>query len=184
MALPSVTGAPIVPVGYEVKNLSRGRSGISVNVSIEGLKEIRAAYRIMESADAPYLRKGIEKGTDILARSIQAGVPFPSFKVVNRGVKGKGLALRGVIDIAHKGARSMEFGRTWYYRGFTGRAQKATGFKFKVSSGGQQARPFLGIISGGGAVDKVRGQVEDAVQKAMIEEWEDLTRRMGVAASD
>lgn len=184
MALPGVPmggGSSLLPpAGYELREV-RGRSKgtVSANVRITGLKEVQAALREM-GGDAPYLRKALEEIGEDLAEEMQAVAPFPSFKVERPKVLGKSPALRVSVGIGHPGARSREFGRKYYYRGFQGRAMKATGYKFK-SSPGQEARPYLGVVSGPSVAEKIRPTAEERLVDAYEREWDRLVASKGVA---
>ena len=85
-------------------------------------------------------------------------------------VRGKGAAISALIHVNHPGAKSAEFGRKFYYRGFTGRDQKATGQRFKPA-GGQKAKPFAGIIKGDQAIGSVRNDARQRIGKAIEQEF-------------
>jgi hypothetical protein len=102
------------------------------------------------------------------------------------GVRGKGGQLRAVVTMKHPGARSMEFGRFNYYRGFQGNNRngakrgkgsvKGSGHKFQVLKGrGQSPKPFLGVIEGGHAIGAVKDDVEQLLTAAIRAEWNRIT---------
>lgn len=178
MALPGASTAG-VPDGYYIwtdRKARGGRSSFGVTVRIEGLQTVQRALKEM-GGDAPFLRAALERIGEKLAGAVRAVVPYPSYKVGAPKVKGKSPALRVVVPVDHPGARSMEFGRSYYYRGYSGRAMKS-GYKFK-SSPGQMARPYLGIVKGNSVAESVRGYAEGEMLKAYEQEWDRLTANAG-----
>lgn len=182
MALPGVPmgGGDVPPEGFRFirkSNRSGGTGAGDVRIQIEGLEEIRKALREM-GGDAPYLRAALERVGVRLAAEMESVMPHQSFKVGKASVKGRSPNLRAVVPVDHPGARAYEFGRKWYYAGFTGRKMKATGYKIR-SAVGQKARPYLGIIEGSPVAEKVRPYAIEQVLQAYDDEWDRLTSMQG-----
>lgn len=178
MALPAAT-TPSAPDGFRFVTVSaKGSSGtVGMKIRVEGLKAVQNGLRELGVTDTPYLRKALENIGNVLAIAMEAVKPYSSYKVGRPRVLGKAPALRVSVGIEHPGARSMEFGRIYYYRGYTGRAMRATGYKI-ASEPGQKARPFLGIISGPSVVETIRPYAEPLIIAALQTEWERASRAM------
>lgn len=146
----------------------------SWGIEIDGVTNLKRALRVLAEPDAPFLRSALEESGQLLRAAAARRAPGRIAAAVRfTGVKGKGAGLRATIDVRHPGARSMEFGREMYYRGFTGRQQKATGRKFRVGPGrGQPARPYLGVIKGNAAIAEVEDRVRQLLAEAFEREWE------------
>jgi len=163
---------PQAPEGYRFVQVSgRAAKGtFSTNVRITGLKAAQEGLRALGVTDVPFVRSALTDIGNVLAVGMNAVKPHASFKVGNVRVLGKVPALRVSVAMAHPGARSMEFGRKNYWRGYKGRAVKS-GYKFAASPG-QTARPFLGVISGRSVAQGVQPYAEKRLVDAYIKEWE------------
>ena len=165
---------------------SGNRGNASWGIEVHGTKELRRAFKVLGEKEAPFLRKALDEAGHILESEaakrapggIAAGVGFA-------GVKGVGAAVRAVIRIKHPGARSMEFGRVWYYRSAIGAGNNRTGSKRAKgsikskghkarASRGQAARPYLGIIGGDQAIAASHDRVAELLTEAYVKEWERL----------
>lgn len=149
-------------------------AGVTWGIQIEGAGALKKALRVLGETEAPFLKAALDESGKLLedaaARRAKGGI---AGGVSFRGVRGKGGGLRAVVNIKHPGARSMEFGRFNYYRGFRGRDVKTTGHKFHVGPGkGQRPQPFLGIVKGDAAIAEVQQPVTEKLQKAFADEWE------------
>ena len=145
---------------------------LTLDIKVAGAKALKRALKVLGETDAPFLREALEQSGKLLRAATAKRAPGSiAAAVAFAGVKGTGGALRAPLKIKHPGAIPMEFGRVHYYRGFTGRRQKATGQRFKASPG-QKAKPFLGVVSGGGAIAEVRDEVEKLIRVAFEREWE------------
>lgn len=152
---------------------SKRSSGVaSINLGVEGQREIQRALRALSEGDAPFLRKGLTDSA-ILLRNAARSRTHPSIAGTLDfiGIKGKAANLRAVVRVGHPGGRSREFGRVWYWTGYRGRAVK-TGRKEKSSRGGQKAQPYMGIIKGDGAIGEVAPRVREILSDAISLEWE------------
>lgn len=164
-----------------------GRNSTGIQVEVEGIAELKAIFRELGQTDAPFLKKGLEKiANGLLFPAVRAAASSAAASfgatVKNEGVKGKGLGLRAVVSVGHPGARSMEFGRVWYYRGYRGRRQKASGIRFRVGEGrGQKARPYLGILKGPGIADTIGDAANAILEQAVEAEYERLCVVKGIA---
>ncbi len=158
----------------------RASGSATARIDVEGIGALTRALKVLGETDAPHLREGLEKGAGILhgAAVARAGGSIgQSIEMV--GIRGKGGALRYVLRIRHKGGRSREFGRVWFYRGYRGRAVKATGRRFKagaLGSAGQRPRPFIGIVRGDAAIGETADQIRDVMAEAISQEWERIGR--------
>jgi len=146
----------------------------TVSIEVHGVKSLTRVLKALAEDDAPFLRKALEEAGALLEREIESRAPgsMPA-TVTFRGVTGSAPRLRASIRVKHPGAKSMEFGRSWYYRDFMGRAQKATGQRFRASPG-QRPKPFIGIIKGDAAVGAVRPRLEQIINEAIEAEWHRL----------
>ena len=138
-----------------------------------GATNLKRALKVLGETDAPFLRQALDDSGRILEHEAVARAPGGIARGVGfAGVKGVGGQLRAVVRIKHPGARSMEFGRVWYYHGYRGRAQKS-GQKFRASPG-QKARPYLGVKDGGQAIAASKSRVVALLNDAFEREWERL----------
>ena len=146
-----------------------------IDIRLEGANRLKRAMRLLSEAEAPFLKAALEESGELLAGEAEGRGPGRIGRSVSFvGVRGTGGALRSLSRATHPGARSMEFGRTTYYRGFTGRNQKS-GTKFKAARG-QKARPFAGIKNGNAALGAVKPRVEALLSEAIAAEWERVAR--------
>lgn len=163
------------------------------SVQVEGLARAKRAFRAFGDGDATYVREALDRSGEILANATAARAPGGIAKATRYiGVRGKGLALRAVVNVRHPGARSMEFGRIWYWAS-PGAGNNAIGFRRakgsmkagrKVrSSPGQAARPYVGIISGG-AIAAVAPEVQQILQEAYEREFERIANGPDEGAGD
>ena len=153
---------------------SKKRSGTSTwAIETSGVADVTRAMRILAETDAPFVRAALGKSGELLRNAaIKHTHPSIASKLEFVGVQGKAGSLRAVVRTKHAGARSREFGRKWYYRGYNGRAMKS-GQRFKVAEGrGQKAQPFLGVIKGDKAVADVKPEVERLLTQAFEDEFE------------
>lgn len=159
-----------VGAGYKIE-----RGGSTWGIDLQGARALNRALKALAETDAPFLRQALEESGELLRNAAARRWPGRSGgRVRFAGVRGgKGHTLRAVVAMDHPGARSMEFGRFNYYRGFRGRAVKATGQKFAVGTGrGQRPRPFLGIVDGDAAIAEVQDEVGAKLGAAIDLEWE------------
>ncbi len=169
------------------------RSNAAWGVEIQGATQLKRALKVLGEKDAPFLREALTEAGHILQHETSSRAPGGiARKVGFTGVKGVGGALRAVVKIDHPGGRSMEFGRIWYYRQSTyyrqhgeksgignnrpGSKRVKGGIKAKaqksVDGGGQQNRPYLGIVDGGAAIAASKSRVVELLNDAFEREWE------------
>lgn len=147
-----------------------------LSIKVEGANRLKRAMRLLSEAEAPFLKAALEEGGELLADEAGGRGPGRIGQSVSFvGVRGAGGALRALSRATHPGARSMEFGRTTYYRGFTGRQQKATGTRFKAARG-QKARPFVGIKRSDAAIGATRPRIAALLSEAIAAEWARVAR--------
>lgn len=170
MALP---GASAPPEGYRfIETSGRGSKGtFGTNIRITGLKAAQDGLRAMNVQSVPIIDGALTDIGNVLAIGMDAVKPHASFKVGKPKLAGKPHARRVTVPLAHPGARSMEFGRKWYWRGYPGRNAKA-GYKFQPASGGQKARPYLGVIAGASVAQSIRPYAEKKLVDAYIRQFE------------
>lgn len=164
---------PMVPDGYKLVEVRKGgtKATFGTNIQITGLKAAQAGLQAMNVQSVPIIDEALTDIGNVLAIGMDAVKPHASFKVGKPRILGKPHARRVSVAIAHPGARSAEFGRTWYWRGYTGRNMKA-GYKFQPGSGGQKARPYLGVISGASVAQSIRPYAEKRLVDAYIRQFE------------
>lgn len=144
------------------------------SVQVTGLNRFRRAFNALSENDAPFLREALEKAAGIAMEETRSRAPgtMPQ-RVIFRGVSGKGAALRALIQVRHKGAVRMEFGRLGgpykhkrggqrgHYR------ERRAGYSYKT----QPARPFVGI-KGGGAQAAANPRIKEIIEDAISREFE------------
>lgn len=154
-------------------------SAVRLDLRVDGAKDLNRALKALGADDAPYLRKALEDSSELLGRAAARRTHTSIAQSIEiKAVRGRANRLKGVITFKHPGARSREFGRKFYYRDFVQRRMRE-GVRFR-SSPGQAAQPFLGIVSGGGAIGATKHQIEANITKAIAREWERLAARGGV----
>ncbi|HXG36523.1 MAG TPA: hypothetical protein VNL15_06115 [Dehalococcoidia bacterium] len=152
------------------------KSTASWNIQLTGHKRLKKALRVLGEREAPFLKAALEEGGGLLRGAAAARATGGISSAVQFvGVQGSGGAQKAIIRVKHPGARSMEFGRKMYYRGFRGRQMKATGQRFRANRG-QQARPYMGIIKNDAAIGQVGPQVKQGIEQALEREWERIGR--------
>ena len=157
------------------KKMGRSAQRASFNLQVNGVKEIRRALNDVSAARsgpaADAYEKGIRAGAERVAWEIAVRAPGSmGGKTKFDRMLGRGVYARGVVAVNHPGARSMEFGRKYYWVGYTGR-QPRTGRKV-LHHPGQVARPFVGVIKGdqalGSAGPYVARQIGIGIERAWI----------------
>lgn len=141
-----------------------------VSIEVTGAVQLQKALRILAEPDAPYLRQAMTQAGQTLDRAASSrGKGGIGSAVQFAGVQGKANGLRALIKVKHPGAKPMEFGRTKYYRGYTGRSQKS-GTSFRARPG-QKPDPFIGIVKGDAAIGAVGPQIRTLFTTAIDREW-------------
>ncbi len=149
---------------------------ITWRIDTTGIKGLQAVLKAVGEKEAPFLKSAMGDVAKLLEREVATRAPGSMGAKLRSSVfSGKGLGAR-LVD-SHPGAKSMEFGRTRYYAGFHGHAQKATGHVVKRP--GEKARPFIGIVHGDAAIGAVMPRARELIQTAMVAEFDRLA---GVAA--
>jgi len=147
-------------------------AAVKIGIEVKGAKAIGRALKVLGETDAPFLKKALEESGELLEGATRSRAPGSmAQKVAFTRVTGKGATMRATVVVRHGGAKSMEFGRLYYYRGYTGRSMKATGQRFR-SSKGQKAKPFVGVMKGDQAMGAVKPQVKAKIEAAITKEWE------------
>ena len=117
----------------------------SASIQIEGLTLMKKRLRALEELDSPEITEALARIDRRTAAEVANRAPGSmSGKVTTKPAKKLGATIE-TGRVKHPNARSTEFGRVYYYRGYKGHNQKS-GERFKVGAGhGQKARPFVGI---------------------------------------
>lgn len=145
----------------------------AVRIEITGQRALARAMKAVGDTDAPFLNHALLESADDAAGETRSRGPGSIGSAVSIvGLRGSGISKRAVVSVKHPGAASMEFGRTLYYAGYTGRKQKS-GYKRKVSKG-QQAKPFIGVVKGDAAMGASRDRIVMRIMHAFELEWERL----------
>lgn len=145
---------------------------VKIGIEVKGAKTLGRALKVLGETDAPFLREALTEAGQLLEAATRGRAPGSMAQKVDFvGVKGKGATLKATVVVRHAGAKSMEFGRVNYYRGFTDRRMKVTGQRFK-SSRGQKPKPFVGIIAGGQALGQVEPKAKELIIGAFAKEWQ------------
>lgn len=169
-----------------------GRATAQWSVQLDGAGTLQKALRVLAEPDAPFLREGLEKAGQVLAGEVGRRAPGGIARTVSFvGVKGNAANLRALISVRHPGARSMEFGRVWYYRKASrssapagignnrpgskrARSSMKRQFKFRADPG-QRAKPFMGVKDGDGAIGASQERVKAILSDAIEKQWNRIT---------
>lgn len=138
-------------------------------IETEGFTAMRRRFAAMEELDAPEIRVRLDRIAALAHAEVSSAAPSSmAGKVITKPAKKLGGSIT-VGEVRHPGAKTMEFGRTNYYRGYTGRNQKS-GTKFK-SSPGQKPRPFVGIKKGDHAMGRLVEPVRNELIAGIVDVW-------------
>lgn len=144
-----------------------------VSIQVTGVTALKRALKAVGETDAPFLRTAVDEGGHLLEWAVRGSAPGTmASKVAFVSLRGSGVNVKALVKVNHPGAKAMEFGRKKYYRGFTGRRQKATGTPFQAR--GQQAKPFVGVRNLDHAIGAVKPDIENKINQAVVNEWERL----------
>lgn len=149
-------------------------------LELEGFKEFSKMLRKLGAPEAPFLRKAWEVvGRRFVREAAGRARGRIGQSIEFRGIAGRRASLKARVRANHPGSSSQEFGRVFYYRGFTragrGRGQqKRTGTQFR-SSPGQRAKPYMGIKAGGSAIASVGPFAKAELGRAMAKEFKGAT---------
>lgn len=149
----------------------------SFGVEFKNINRFKRAMKLIGDGDAPYLRAALNDAGEIADDEVSHFAPGAlASAVAFTGVKGSGANSKAVIKVRHPGARPMEFGRTMYYRGWTGKPRGRGyikghgGTKFKVARG-QAARPYVGLRNKDKAIESMSPKVTKMLGEAVQKEW-------------
>ena len=164
--------------GGVITTASSRRAGkSSAGVEVLGLKELRSAFKLIESVQgevAGEFEQGMWEATQYVAGEVRKRAPGSmSARVKAYRLSGKGVRARGRVEVEHPGSRPMEFGRKFYYVGYTGRNVRS-GIKV-LHSPGQIARPFVGIIKGDQALGASKEPAASRIAKGIERAFEKLS---------
>lgn len=173
---------PTAPQGYRIVQVNRGstRATFGTNIKITGLKAAQDGLRAMNVQSVPIIDGALMDIGNVLAIGMDAVKPYSSFKVGSPKLAGKPHARRVSVGMAHKAVRTTEFGKKYWWKGFTrpgisrgspkGYSMKG-GYKIRKDPG-QPARPFLGVISGASVAESIRPFAEKKLVDAYIDQFE------------
>jgi|GEM_PF-4667904 len=96
-------------------------------VQVEGAAQLKRAMAVLAQPDTPYLKAGLAEAGELVAlvarnlasRRISGTIAFV-------GVTGAGTQMKAVVESNHPMAKSVEFGRRYYYRKATAVAVKGS----------------------------------------------------------
>lgn len=148
-----------------------------LRIQVEGVAQLRRALVVLGDKDLPYMKPALERAGRLLASEGSRRAGKIGGAVGFTGLKGDALGtVRAVVQVKHPAGTSFEFGRTHYYRGYTGRNQRS-GRKVAVP-GGMKPRPYLGIKfdQQSGAIAATREPIGDMLGAAIDAEWERIGR--------
>lgn len=147
----------------------------SLRIQVEGVTQLKKALKVLGDPDLPFIKPALEKAGQMLAQEGARRAGKIGGAVAFTGLKGDALgSVRAVVAVKHPAGTSFEFGRTHYYRGYTGRKQKS-GAKFTVpAGGGMKPRPYLGIKfdQQSGAIAATREPIGELLGEAFSKEWD------------
>lgn len=145
------------------------RRAASWGVEVTGAKQLKKALKVLAETEAPFIKEALAAGARIVEGEGESRAPGGIARAVTfAGVRGVGGEIRALVEVKHRGATAMEFGRTTYYEGYKGRAQKSGR---KVKRSGQRARPFIGIKQGDAAIGASKERVRELLSDAFEQEW-------------
>ena len=151
-------------------------AAVKWGVEVSGVNRLKRAMKVLGETDAPFLRTALTQGGQVLDQETGARAPGGIAQTVAFvGIKGTGATLRAVVTVKHPGAKAMEFGRTKYYRGYTGKGKgsRKRGTAFKASPG-QKARPYLGVKKYDHAIGASKPRVQKLLTDAINATWESV----------
>lgn len=139
------------------------RAGVSIE--LHGFTAMKKRLTALEELDAPEITASLERISRLADGEVGRRAPGSmAAKVSTKPAKKLGATIT-TGTVKHPGAKAMEFGRTTYYTGYTGRNQKSG---TKVQRSGQKPRPFVGIKAGDQAMSALRepiaGELTDGIQ--------------------
>lgn len=146
------------------------RAGVSIEVT--GITSMKKKLAALEEMDAPEITESLGRIARLADSEVsRRGPGSMGAKVSTTPAKKLGATI--VLGaVKHPGAKAMEFGRTTYYEGYTGR--KVKGGR-KVKRTGQKARPFVGIKTG----DQAMGALREPAARELMDGIEAVWNRPG-----
>lgn len=158
-----------------------GALQLRIAIPDKEVTKLKRALKLLGETDAEYLRDAMDKAGEIITEEVARRAPGSMRgRVAFGGVKGVGGNVRAVGQVTHPGAKSMEFGRVFYYRGFQGnnrpgspRTSMKSGTKFRAARG-QRAKPFIGIVNGDQAMAAARPRVVPVILAGIAKQWDDI----------
>lgn len=162
------------------------RNNVKFGIQVEGLDALKRALKLFDEPNPPFLRAALQEAQMIVADAAEARAPGGIKKsLFVRPLRGKGAMTMAPITIKHPGARSMEFGRVWYYKARPGtegkignnrpgsKRQKRSivAASTKVRRSGQKARPYIGIVNRDQAIGATHDKVQELLRDAVAKEW-------------
>lgn len=173
---------PMVPDGYKLVEVRKGgtKATFGTNIQITGLKAAQAGLQAMNVQSVPIIDEALRQIGNVLAIGMDAVKPHASFQVGKPVIRGKPHARRVSVPLAHPGARSVEFGKKYWWTGYKRPgAPKGTPKGYSMKGGykiekdpGQKAKPFLGVIEGPSVAQSIRPYAEKKLVDAYIRQYE------------
>lgn len=156
-----------------------GNPVVRLELDPKSLRRLRAALAILDDDEKGPIHEAMHRIGLRLSDEVRSRAPGSmGSKVEFLGVRHQGTTLRAAGLLDHPGAKSMEFGRSWWYDQMKGnnrpgskRQKGARGHKFP-SSPGQPERPFVGIKNLDHAIAAVHPYAVEQINTSVTEAWE------------
>jgi hypothetical protein len=166
--------------------MAAGQAGVRIEVDKRSLQRLDKALRILGEDRATWIRDAWDDVGAHFAAAVRRRAPGSMRPTVEYRGLGRSGTLGGIKAsgrVKHPGARSMEFGRGFYWTGYRvvgrGTRRRFEGGR-RVRRTGQRARPFLGVMSDPGNPQHATGDVtpyaRERLARAASEMWEHIGR--------
>lgn len=144
------------------------------SVEIQGIASVRQAFAALGELDTPFYLAALNESGHVAVGEVNAhargGI---AGKAYLSKITGTGLRASAIIKVKHPASRPTEFGRHWFYRGFTrgGKgSQKRTGTRFYAAPG-RAPNVYVGILAGGHAVGAAAPRIQKIMTDAIEREF-------------
>ncbi|MBM3940438.1 MAG: hypothetical protein FJ318_06045 [SAR202 cluster bacterium] len=167
-----------IPLGRPKASRSRAAgAAISIEIDEKSFERMRRVFKILAADDLPRLKSAMENVGERFASEVRTRAPGGiAGTVKDRGVRRSRAGQFHTLGVvAHPGARSMEFGRKWYWVGYTRPGKRFVGGRKTIHRPGQASRPYVGVIDGDQATGAVAGWARARITSAIQNTWTDIT---------
>lgn len=98
----------------KARNLSRKADWTISGANVSDLKKV---MEYIDSFDLPLLATALEQAGYTVAREARSGHPAPIAESFHyAGIKGVGVGMKASVKASHPGAKTYEYGRSYYYK--------------------------------------------------------------------